>query len=62
MPEIVGYCRVSTDGQTLIAQIAELKGAGATKLFAEKPSGGPAEAKEGSSGARRWRHTDRHAP
>ena len=39
MPEIVGYCRVSTDGQTLDAQITELKAAGATKLFAEKQSG-----------------------
>ena len=39
MPEIVGYCRVSTDGQTLDVQIAELKAAGATKLFAEKQSG-----------------------
>ena len=39
MPEIVGYCRVSTDGQTLHAQITELKAAGATKLFAEKQSG-----------------------
>ena len=32
-------CRVSTDGQTLDAQIAELKAAGATRLFAEKQSG-----------------------
>jgi DNA invertase Pin-like site-specific DNA recombinase len=39
MPEIVGYCRVSTEGQTLDAQVAELKAAGATKLFAEKQSG-----------------------
>jgi DNA invertase Pin-like site-specific DNA recombinase len=39
MPEIVGYCRVSTDGQTLDAQIAELKAAGATRMFAEKQSG-----------------------
>ena len=39
MPEIIGYCRVSTDGQTLDAQIAELKAAGATKVFAEKQSG-----------------------
>jgi len=39
MPEIVGYCRVSTDGQTLDAQIDELKRAGATKLYAEKQSG-----------------------
>jgi hypothetical protein len=35
----VGYCRVSTEGQTLDAQIGELKAAGATKLFAEKQSG-----------------------
>jgi DNA invertase Pin-like site-specific DNA recombinase len=35
MPEIVGYCRVSTEGQTLDAQIAELKAAGATIVFAE---------------------------
>ena len=39
MPEVVGYCRVSTDGQTLDAQVAELKAAGAAKLFAEKQSG-----------------------
>jgi DNA invertase Pin-like site-specific DNA recombinase len=38
MPEIIGYCRVSTDGQTLDAQIAELKAAGATRVFAEKQS------------------------
>jgi DNA invertase Pin-like site-specific DNA recombinase len=39
MPEVVGYCRVSTDGQTLDAQMAELKAAGTTKMFAEKQSG-----------------------
>ena len=39
MPEIVGYCRVSTDGQTLDAQIDELKRASATKLYSEKQSG-----------------------
>jgi DNA invertase Pin-like site-specific DNA recombinase len=39
MPEIVGYCRVSTDGQMLDDQIAELKAAAATKIFAEKQSG-----------------------
>jgi DNA invertase Pin-like site-specific DNA recombinase len=36
---IVGYARVSTDGQTLDAQQAMLIAAGAEKVFAEKVSG-----------------------
>jgi DNA invertase Pin-like site-specific DNA recombinase len=36
---IVGYVRVSTDGQTLDAQQAALAAAGAEKIFAEKISG-----------------------
>jgi DNA invertase Pin-like site-specific DNA recombinase len=36
---IVGYTRVSTDGQSLEAQYASLKTAGAEKIFAEKISG-----------------------
>src|SRR5829696_3256745 len=36
---IYGYARVSTDGQTLDAQIAQLKAAGAEKVFQEKVSG-----------------------
>jgi DNA invertase Pin-like site-specific DNA recombinase len=36
---IVGYARVSTDGQTLDHQQATLAAAGAEKVFAEKVSG-----------------------
>ena len=34
-----GYARVSTDGQSLTAQIAELKGASCAEIFQEKISG-----------------------
>ncbi len=36
---IVGYARVSTDGQTLDAQHAALREAGAARVFSEKVSG-----------------------
>ena len=36
---IVGYARVSTDGQTLDAQQATLRGAGCEKVYSEKISG-----------------------
>src|SRR6516165_9115847 len=36
---IVGYARVSTDGQTLDVQQAALREAGATRVFSEKVSG-----------------------
>jgi DNA invertase Pin-like site-specific DNA recombinase len=42
---IVGYARVSTDGQTLDAQQAALAAAGAEKVFAEKVSGAVADRK-----------------
>src|SRR5271163_4992030 len=36
---IYGYARVSTDGQTLVAQEAALREAGAVKVYSEKISG-----------------------
>jgi DNA invertase Pin-like site-specific DNA recombinase len=36
---IIGYARVSTDGQTLDAQQTALTDAGAERIYAEKQSG-----------------------
>jgi len=43
---MMGYARVSTDGQTLDAQHQALIGAGADKVFAEKVSGAKTDRRE----------------
>jgi len=51
-----GYARVSTDGQSLAAQDAELHAAGCVKVYAEKISGArsnrPELAKVGKAAAK----------
>jgi DNA invertase Pin-like site-specific DNA recombinase len=42
----LGYGRVSTDGQSLTAQVAELKDAGCTEIFQEKISGAKSDRKQ----------------
>jgi DNA invertase Pin-like site-specific DNA recombinase len=51
---IIGYARVSTDGQTLDAQQSALTAAGAEKVFAEKISGAVTERKPGARQSRPW--------
>ena len=46
MPTIFGYARVSTDGQTLDAQVTALKAAGAARVFRETASGAKTDRRE----------------
>ena len=43
---LLGYGRVSTDGQSLTAQVAELKAAGCSEIFKEKVSGAQSDRKQ----------------
>lgn len=54
---VYGYARVSTNGQDLAGQVAELEAAGCQKIYREKLSGATSERPElGNSGLLTARH------
>jgi hypothetical protein len=60
---IYGYARVSTDGQSVTAQVAKLKAAGCEKAFREVASGAKTNRNQASPGAGAtgsWRHAHGH--
>jgi DNA invertase Pin-like site-specific DNA recombinase len=62
---IVGYTRVSTDGQSLESQQSALRQAGATQVYAEKVSGVVTDRKalgKSTGGPWRGRRSASHSP
>ena len=60
-----GYARVSTDGQSLDAQVKQLRAAGAEKIFRETASGARADRaqlRRVLDPLDKGRRADRHAP
>ena len=65
MSIIIGYARVSTDGQSLESQQSALTQAGAERVFSEKVSGAVTDRKQlgkAISGTERWRRSVGHSP
>ena len=62
---IFGYARVSTDGQSVDAQVKALRAAGAEKIFRETASGAKtdrAQLRRAIARTRRGRHAFSDAP
>jgi DNA invertase Pin-like site-specific DNA recombinase len=56
---IFGYARVSTDGQTLDAQVSALKAAGAARVFRETASGAKTNRRELARALKSWQRRGR---